>query len=120
MSAVLESPDPPLAQDNLAIPLSQQVIGCSEPLGHSTRESSLEDNRALALADLGEQREVLHISSTDLKDIGIFGYQADVMWIENFGDHGYVALLSYARQQLQTSLCQPLIAKGGGSRFEGS
>jgi len=47
-----------------------------------------------------------------LKDIGILGYQADVMWIEHFGDHGYVDLLSYARQQLQTSLCQPLKAKG--------
>ena len=47
-----------------------------------------------------------------MKDIGILGYQADVMWIEHFGDHGYVDLLSYARQQLQTSLCQPLKAKG--------
>src|SRR4030043_187313 len=82
-NTIFKCSDSSLTQDDLAISFCQHVISRCEPLGNSARETSFDDDRSLALSDLGEQREILHVAGPYLEDVGVFGYQADIVGIHH-------------------------------------
>src|SRR5579872_4920421 len=50
----LEGPDPPLAQDDLIVPLAGDVLGCLQPLLDSAGPAPLEHNRLARRAHRSE------------------------------------------------------------------
>ena len=66
----LERADPALAQDHALVALLEDVLGGHQQLADVLDEPALEQHRAAAAADLGEQRVVLHVARTDLDHVG--------------------------------------------------
>ena len=63
--------------------------------------------------------EVLHITGTNLQQVGVLSNQIQVFRRENFGHYGQAGFLTGLCQEFEALGFKPLEAVGGGSRFEG-
>jgi len=62
----------------------------------------------------------LHIPGTNLKDIGILGYQTNIVRVYHFGDYRYAELLPDSCQQFQPGFLQTLKTERGSTWFKGT
>ena len=83
---IAERPDAAFAQDDLLVALGEDVFGGHQPFFDRGSESAFEKHRLFGLARLHEKVVVLHISRTDLNDVGISFYQLNVSGIHYFGN----------------------------------
>ena len=66
----LERADPALAQHHRVVALLEDVLGGHQQLVERRGQAALEQRRAAAAPDLGEQRVVLHVAGADLDHVG--------------------------------------------------
>src|SRR4051812_41470234 len=78
----LERTDASLAEHNLIVSVSHDVLGCHQQLCYCRRQSSLEENGSLHSTKLGQKREVLHVASTHLKHICMLGNHIDMACVQ--------------------------------------
>ena len=71
-SMVGKGPDAAFAKDDIVIALGHDVFGGKQELVERRGQPAFQQNRFPRLADIFEQREVLHIPSADLDAVAIF------------------------------------------------
>src|SRR5262249_34690003 len=108
----IEAAHATLAEDDLRVALQQDILGGEQPLLDGRREATLEQNRALRPANSAQQREVLHVATADLQDIGVLGDGGDQPRLHYLGDDRQASLASSLRQCPQARQAEPLEAVG--------
>ena len=69
----LERPDAALAEDHVVVAAGQDVLRRQQPLFDRGGDAALEEHRLAHVAELAEQREVLHVPRADLEDVRVLG-----------------------------------------------
>ena len=82
-SGGLEGRDPPLTENDVGIPLRQDILGGQQQIVDSRRHPALENYRLAASTECLEQSEVLHVASADLKSSRVILDIGDVGQIHN-------------------------------------
>ena len=113
-----EGPDTPLAENDLVIPLVQDVFGRQQQLGQGGAEAALEENRAAATTGTLQQGVVLHVARADLYHIAELGDDIDHLDTCRLGDERNADLLANAGQNLEPLATQSLETVGTGARLE--
>jgi hypothetical protein len=90
----LERANAALAEDHLLVALLEDVLRRHQQLLERRREAALEQDRAAAASDLGEQRVVLHVARADLDHVGILFNQVERFVIDGLGDDLHAKLLA--------------------------
>ena len=84
----------------LWLPLRHDVLGRHQQLRDRRRQAALEQHRTLHAAQLGEQREVLHVARADLQHVGVLGDEVDVARVHHLGHDGQPRLGAHLGEQL--------------------
>ena len=83
--AGIEAPTPPLAQHHRLVALAEHVLGRHQPLVDGGRRAPVEHDRLADLADVAEQREVLHVVGADLEHVDVAGGDVQVLGVDHLG-----------------------------------
>ncbi len=89
----VETPDPPLAEDDVGIPLGDDVFRGQEEFLDGRGQTPFEENGFPDLPDLPEERIVLHVPGADLEDVGILGHVIRRLHIQGLGHDGHPGLV---------------------------
>ncbi len=109
----------PLAEYDLVVSLREYVLGAVEPFLEGGVHASLEEDGLAGLARLAEQREVLHVASAYLEDIGVLADPGDVARVDDLGYDGQARLFLGLVEDLEALEAQALEGVGRGARLEG-
>src|SRR5918992_5557069 len=115
---LLEGPDPALAQHDLRVPFADNVLGGHQQLFDRGRWAALQKYRLLGSADLGEEREVLHVPRADLDDVGGLDHRLDMPRVHELGDDRKSGLLPGLDEDVETLLPEPLEGVWRRARLE--
>ena len=116
---VREGPHPALAQDDLVVPLGQDVLGRHQELLEGRGEAALEEHRLPRLAAPLEQREVLHVPGAHLDGVGVALHDVDALDVERLRHHRQARLLAGGGEDPQPLLAQALEGVRARARLEG-
>ena len=116
----LEGANAALAEDHLAVPRSQDVLGGEEPLFDRAREAALQHHRHARSPHGVEQREVLHVARADLQHIGELGDHVDLRRLHHLGDDWQPGALTRLGKKAQTLKAEPLERVRRGAWLEGT
>src|SRR5581483_7319882 len=114
----LERAHAALAEDDVGVPLGQDVLGRHEQVLDGGAHGALEQDRLARLADLLEQVKVLHVAGADLEHVGIALDQRHLARVHDLGHHRHTVAAADVAQDLQALLAQALEAVGAGARLE--
>ena len=95
-----ESSDTTLAQNYIGVSFGHDVFSGHKPFLDCGSHTALEKNWFLCLAGPVKQREVLHISSTNLNDISVFLHKVTALVIQCFGNNVQTSFLPDSGQYL--------------------
>ena len=88
----LKGPDAPLAEYNVGVAFTEDILRAIEPLLNGGVHAPLQQDGPLRPSYFLEEREVLHVPCADLQDVGILAHPE------------YVARVDYFRHDRQTRL----------------
>ncbi len=116
----LEGADPPLAEDDLAVALREDVLGRHEELLDRRHHPPLEQDGLASLAHFFQQGEILDVARADLEDVGIGLDEIHVGGIYDLRHDGKPRALADLLQELEALLFEALEAVGRGAGLEGA
>ena len=114
----LEGSDPTLAEDDLGIALTGDVVRRRKPLVVGGRHAALEDHRHPALPRCAQQRCVVHRAGSDQQRVHVPSQQGDVVGGKRLSDHRKPGDAPGLVEQRQPRVAEPLERSGTGSRLE--
>src|SRR5258706_9745165 len=113
-----EGPHAALAEDHFVVALREEVFGREEELLERGRHAALQEDGLARLAELLQQREVLHVARADLQAVGVLRDELDGLRVQDFGDDREAGLLPHAGEDFQARLAEALEGIGGRPRLE--
>ena len=111
-------PDTPFAWYHLHISLVQNILHTIQPFGQGGVHTPFQHHRFVHTADFLKKRKILHISGSDLQNIGVFTHPADIPGIDNLGDHRQSGRPAGFFENLESVQPQTLKRVGRGARLE--
>ena len=102
------------------LPPGQDVFGRQQPFLDGGGDAALEHDRLARVAQLAQQREVLHVPRADLKDVGVLVDDLDLADVHHLGDQLEIVGVGGIAQQPQALFAETLEAVGRAARLEGA
>ena len=93
-----------LAQDYVRVALREKILGRHQPLLERRRDTALEKHRPLQLAQLFQEREVLHVARADLKDVDVLGDFFGERRVDDLAHDRKIVLFFHPPQRMQAFL----------------
>ena len=112
--------DSTFAKDDVLVPFGHDVFSRHQPFIVSCRQTTLQQDRRLRLADFFQQIEILHVTGADLDHIDIRLKCIYEFRGHQFGNDRQARRFLSQFQQTQTFQFQSLEAVWGCARLEGS
>src|SRR5580700_4713927 len=116
----LEGSYPPLAQHHLLIADGEDVLGGAEPFVDGAREPALEQDRAIDLAELAQQVEVLHVPGPNLEHVDHLRHSPDLVHRHDLADDRHTRSPAGRGEQFETRPAESLEGVRRGPRLEHS
>src|SRR4029077_4954867 len=115
-SVIREGAHSALAEDDVVDALAHDVPGGNKKFFERRRDAALQQDRFAGASGALEQREILHVASADLDDVGILVDQVERFVIDGFGDDEQSEAVADFGHDLQTFFAQSLkrIRRGAG------
>ena len=103
-----KGPDAAFTENDVVIALGHYVLGRKQKLLERGRQSAFEQHGLAGLADILEQRKVLHIAGTDLDAVAIFLDSVDPVLVHRLGDDIKPELIADLGHHLQALFAESL------------
>src|SRR6266403_1570506 len=105
-----------LAENYVVVALAHDVLGGHEKFFERCRDAALQEDGLAGASGALEQREVLHVASADLDDVGVLVDEVERFVIDGFGDDEQSEAVANFGHDLQTFFAQSLkrIRRGAG------
>jgi hypothetical protein len=97
-----------LAQDDVVVPLGQDVLGGEQQLVDGGGDAPLEQHGAPAPPRGTQQRVVLHVARAYLHDVRVVRHDLDGLGIHRLGDDRETGRLAGAREMREARFAEPL------------
>ena len=98
----------PFAQDDLFVACCEQIFSCEEKILDLGCKSPLQEHGLVDLAHCLQQREILHVSRTNLDHVRLLGDHGYVGRVHDFGDDGKSKLVTNLAQRCKPFRTVPL------------
>ena len=115
--AGLKGADAALAEDDVLVALSHDVLGAHHELFQRIGKAALEQHRLLLTADGLEQLKVLHVAGTHLNEVYILE-QGQVLGVHDLGHDGSTGGAACQLEQVEALAAHPLEGVGRGAGLE--
>ena len=109
-----------LTEDDLVVAFAHDVFGGHEELVERGRHTAFDQDRLAGPAGFLQQREVLHVASADLDDVGVLFHQFQGLFVEGFGDNAHAGALADFGHDFEAFEAEPLEGVGRGAGLEGA
>ena len=106
-----------LAEHDLVISFAHDIFGTHKQLVDRSRHATLEQYGLAVTAEFLEQREILHVSRTHLKNVDIVK-KIEVASVHDFGNDRHVELALYLREDVEALFAQALEGIGARAGLE--
>ena len=113
----LKGADAALAQDDVLVALSHDVLGAHHELFQRVSKAALEQHRLFLASDSLEQLKILHIAGTYLNQVYVFK-QGQVLGVHDLGHDGRTGGAARQLEQVQTLAAHTLKGVGRGTGLE--
>ena len=114
----LEGADAAFAEHDLLIADREDVFRSAEPFVDGAGEAALEQDRAIDLAELAQEVEVLHVPGADLEDVDQLRHAPDLVDGHDLADDRHARGPAGRGEQLEAFPSEPLERVRRGSRLE--
>ncbi len=113
----VEAADAALAENDLAVPLGEDVLRAHQQVGDRGRHATLEQHGFADAPDGAEQGIVLHVARADLDAVGHVRHQVRALVVQRLGDDGEARLATREREHGEPLLAEALKGIGGAARL---
>ena len=103
-----EGADSAFAEHDVVVAFGEDIFGGHEEFVESGGHAALEENGSFGTTGAFEEREVLHISGTDLDDVGVFLDEVERFVVDRFGHDAEAKLLANLREDLEAGETESL------------
>src|SRR5680860_1721270 len=97
----IKAPHAAFAEDDLPIPLGENVFGGKEKILDRGSHPPLQQNGLTRAPGALQERKVLHIPRADLYDVGVLAYLFHSVGVDGFGDNSHSGLFSCACEKFE-------------------
>ena len=108
------------AEHHVVVAFGKDVLGGHEELVERGGHAALEEDGLFGTPCALEQREVLHVASADLDDVGIFLDEVERFVIDGFGDDAKTEVFADVGEDLEAVKTEALEGVRRGARLVGS
>jgi hypothetical protein len=115
-----EGADAAFAEHDLVVAFGQDVLGGHEEFVERGGHAALEEHGFLGATSTFEQREILHVASADLDDVGVFLDEVERFVVDGFGDDAEAEMFADVGEDLQALKAKTLEGVGRSARLVGT
>jgi len=105
------------AEHDVVVAFGEDVLGGHEEFVEGGGHATLEEHGPFGATGALEEREVLHIASADLDDVGVFLDEVERFVVDRFGDDAETKLLANLREDLEAGETESLEGVRRSARF---
>jgi hypothetical protein len=117
---VREGTDTAFAEHHVVVALGEDVFGGHKEFVKRGRHAALQEDGKFGAASSLEQREVLHVTRTDLNDVGVLLDEVEGFVVDGLGDDAETVFLPNHGEDFQTGQAESLKRVGRSAGLVGT